>query len=138
MMDVENGGTHKGDEQMRSDPMTGRIIEANFEADTLTFEMDRGYYAAAGKYVIFRESDYLSEAEQRAELLEALRMAESRLRRLSEFDCGCSPCRSSCRTGRGAEIEFEARMEAAAEYADETLKAIATATQQRNATGGEG
>ena len=77
-------------------------------------------------------------AEQRAELLEALRKAESRLRRLSEFDCVCRPCHGSCRTGRGAEIELEGRMETAAEYADETLKDIANATQQRNATGGEG
>ncbi len=38
--------------------------------------MDKGYYAAAGKYVIVRESEYESAAEQRAALLEALRDAD--------------------------------------------------------------
>lgn len=52
--------------------MQGRMIGANFEEDTLTFEMDKGYYAAAGKYVIVRESEYESAAEQSAALLERL------------------------------------------------------------------
>lgn len=67
------------------------------------------------------------QANQRAALLEALKLAESRFRRLSEIDCGCRPCRGSCSTGRGAEIELEGRMEAAAEYASEASAAIALA-----------
>lgn len=58
---------------MSSEAMAGRMIGANFEEDTLTFEMDLGYYAAAGKYVILRDSDYADLNQQRAELLEALR-----------------------------------------------------------------
>lgn len=96
--------------------MAGRMIGANFEEDTLTFEMDRGYYAAAGKYVIVRESDYLSETEQRAELLEALQEI------MPAFE------------GLMADKEN-------VEWHDcwnKAVAAIANATQQRNATGGEG
>lgn len=37
------------------------------------------------------------------------------LKRLAHHDCGCVPCRGQCRTGRAAEIEFEERMQYAAE-----------------------
>ena len=97
---------------MSSGPMRGRMIEAKFEGDTLTFEMERGYYAAAGKYVIFRESDYFSADEQMTELLEALRKIEA--------------------TGNGS-------TDGGNHYVCQSIaaEAIANATQQRNATGGE-
>lgn len=37
------------------------------------------------------------------------------LKRLASHDCGCVPCRGECRTGRAAEIEFEERMQYAAD-----------------------
>lgn len=135
---MENGGTQKGDEHMSSETMTGRMIDANFEANTLTFEMYRGYYAATGKYVIVRESDYLSETEQRAELLEALNRA---------FDLIASigyPANTSGRYNKSGKWTFDEAIPdhtnaSAIESAfDVIAEAIAHATQQRNATGGEG
>lgn len=37
------------------------------------------------------------------------------LKRLARHDCGCVPCHGQCRTGRAAEIEFQERMQYAAE-----------------------
>jgi hypothetical protein len=68
------------------------------------------------------------DASGAAELLEALIKAEKALTKLATIDCGCVPCHGSCRTGRGAEIELEARMDMADEAAHDLRAAIAKAT----------
>ena len=101
---------------MRSGFMAGRMIGANFEDDTLTFEMDRGYYAAAGKYVILRDSDYADLNQQRAELLEAVRRVASEMMDYVDQD---------------ADPEFDTM----ALWAHSLAAAIGNATQQRKEPG---
>jgi hypothetical protein len=57
------------------------------------------------------------------DLLKALERAEHALGKLSTIDCGCVPCTGSCRTGRGAEIELEGRMD----YADVEVRKVRAA-----------
>lgn len=49
-------------------PMVGRMLEGDFEKDTITFHMPATYYLANGRYIIEPESDWLRRKEQ----LEAL------------------------------------------------------------------
>lgn len=75
-------------------PMFGRMIEADFEQSTATFEMEPGYYAAAGRFEIRRPQPAQGEPESglrdayegaREDLLDwkgRAQRAEARLRNL--------------------------------------------------------
>jgi hypothetical protein len=89
----------------------GHAPESEFTRDTVAALMERAATA--------RESY----------LLAALQKAERALTKLSEIDCGCSPCTGSCRTGRGAEIELEGRMDAANSAAIDARAAIMAARE---------
>ena len=41
--------------------ITGVMVEADFQADTITLQMDHGYYAAAGQYMLVRINPAPSE-----------------------------------------------------------------------------
>lgn len=53
-------------------PMFGRMTEADFPSDTITLEMEPGYYTAAIRFAVVPAAEYTRQCEQRAELLEAL------------------------------------------------------------------
>ncbi|MBU9635464.1 hypothetical protein C6Q07_11050 [Burkholderia multivorans] len=84
----------------------GHASDSEFTRDTIATLMERTATA--------RESY----------LLAALQKAERALTKLAAIDCGCSPCTGSCRTGRGAEIELEDRMDAANSAAIDARVAI--------------
>lgn len=54
-------------------PMFGTMVEADFPADTITLEMEPGYYTAAARFAVIRAEEFSEIVEQRAALLEALR-----------------------------------------------------------------
>lgn len=91
--------------------MHGTLIGADFPADTITLEMEPGYYTAKMRFAVVPADEYTRQCEQRAELLEALQAMTD------AYDNEASADNPENRTARAA---------------------IANATQQRNATGSEG
>lgn len=65
-------------------PMVGRMLEGDFEKDTITFHMPATYYLANGRYIIEPESDWLRRKEQ----LEALSARASAGEGGEAFDTG--------------------------------------------------
>lgn len=55
-------------EQAVRGPMVGTMLESDFTKDTITFHMPATYYAAAGRYIIEPEGDWLRRKEQLAAL----------------------------------------------------------------------
>lgn len=43
---------------LRRDPLQGKMLEADFAADTITFTMQGDYFAAAGVYIILPIAEY--------------------------------------------------------------------------------
>lgn len=43
---------------IRRDPLQGKMLEADFAADTITFTMQGDYFAAAGVYIILPIAEY--------------------------------------------------------------------------------
>jgi len=70
--------------------MYGLVLEADFELDTLTFEMEAGYAAAAGRFALVPADEYVRQSESRAELLEALRGLYDELER-DHYGAGYAP-----------------------------------------------
>lgn len=107
-------------------PMFGRMTEADFPSDTITLEMEPGYYTAAMRFAVVPADEYSQLAEQRAELLES-------------FGQGCDTLESLTHS-LSLPIPDSIHV-AALRNAMPNLLALlraAIATQQRNATGGEG
>ncbi|MDN7729205.1 hypothetical protein QZM48_04185 [Burkholderia orbicola] len=84
----------------------GYVSDSEFTRDTVATLMER------------------ASAARESYLLAALQKAERALTKLSVIDCGCAPCTGSCRTGRGAEIELEGRMDYANSAASDARAAI--------------
>lgn len=61
-----------------AEPMTGGMVEADFPTNTLKFEMQPGYYAAAGLYAILPATELTA-------LQSELRDARERLARVGDF-----------------------------------------------------
>lgn len=43
---------------IRRDPLQGKMLEADFAKDTITFQMQGDYFAAAGVYIILPIGEY--------------------------------------------------------------------------------
>lgn len=52
------------DTKLERGPMVGRMLEGDFEKDTITFHMPATYYLASGRYIIEPESDWVRRKEQ--------------------------------------------------------------------------